>query len=504
MTRRPSPPAPYGHDDGTLLLSQARTVIPEFTGMSVRFLLGSGPTAIAKGPTMTVEKLRESQQASHDNATAIVAAADAEGRQLNNDEIARVKGYTEEFTSLAQQIEQRQQLETQTQTLAEPAERRTSQTEPSTEPAGLSRITGGTFRNDDRGMWGFRDMGEYGKAVAHASRPGAQIDQRLLTEQRADPDGANEGMDSEGGFAVPPDARRTINELIRGEDSLLGRCDEIPVESNRLTVPTDESAPWGSTGIQAYWDAEQTQATQSKPVLQEVGVDLYKLRALAPATDELLADNSAMSAYLNRKLPEVITYKVNEAIIAGTGAGQPLGLINSGAAVSVAKVGSQVADTVVGQNILDMWSRMWGPSRANAVWLVNQDTEVQLNTLMKVGKLDTGAADSGWGISLYTPPGGLSQAPYGTLMGRPVIPQQACKTVGDVGDVILVDLKQYLATTKGGGITMSSSIHLWFDWDVTAFKAVVRMGGQPWWSAAVSPKNGSNTLSPIVTIAARA
>jgi len=30
----------------------------------------------------------------------------------------------------------------------------------------------------------------------------------------------------------------------------------------------------------------------------------------------------------------------------------------------------------------------------------------------------------------------------------------------------------------------------------------LRVGGQPWWKAAISPKNGSNTRSSIVTLAA--
>ncbi len=449
---------------------------------------------------MTIEGLRQAQQTALADAAALLEIGD----QMTDEQVDQVQTLQDQAERHGRQADMLQRQEQATAGLETAGQRQTAPADPSASPTGASRITGGGFRNDDRGMWGFRHLGEWAGSVVQASRRGATPDPRLLTEARADPDGANEAADSEGGFAVPPDARRDINSIIRGEDSLLARCDEIPTQSNRLTVPTDETAPWGTTGIQAYWDAEQTQATQSKPVLQEVGVTLHKLRALAPVTDELLEDNAAMGAYLQRKLPEVLTFKINDAIIAGTGAGQPQGLIGAGAAISVTKVGSQVADTIVGLNILDMWKRLYGPSRANAVWLSNQDTETQINTLMKVGKLDTGAADTGWGVALYTPPGGLSGSPYGTLMGRPVIPSQACSTLGDNGDIILTDLSQYLAATKAGGIQQSSSMHLWFDWDVTAFKATFRMGGQPWWSAAVSPKNGSNTLSPIVTLAARA
>ena len=48
-----------------------------------------------------------------------------------------------------------------------------------------------------------------------------------------------------------------------------------------------------------------------------------------------------------------------------------------------------------------------------------------------------------------------------------------------------------------------TSIHLWFDQNTTAFRFVMRMNGQPWLSAAIARKNGSNTLSHFVTLASR-
>jgi len=47
------------------------------------------------------------------------------------------------------------------------------------------------------------------------------------------------------------------------------------------------------------------------------------------------------------------------------------------------------------------------------------------------------------------------------------------------------------------------SIHLWFDYDTTAFRFVLRIAGQPWWSAAADPRDGSATYSPFVALAER-
>jgi hypothetical protein len=48
-----------------------------------------------------------------------------------------------------------------------------------------------------------------------------------------------------------------------------------------------------------------------------------------------------------------------------------------------------------------------------------------------------------------------------------------------------------------------TSIHVFFDYDMTAFKFVFRMGGQPWWSSALAAKNGTNTYSPFVALQTR-
>jgi HK97 family phage major capsid protein len=162
--------------------------------------------------------------------------------------------------------------------------------------------------------------------------------------------------------------------------------------------------------------------------------------------------------------------------------------------VQVAKETGQAAATVLTENIVKMWSRMFGPCRDKAVWLINQDVEPQLFT-MTVG---VGAG----GQVTYLPPGGLSAKPFATLMGRPVLPVEWCATLGTAGDIILADLSQYVTISKGG-IDYNQSMHLRFDYDEQAFRFVFRVDGQPWWSSALTPFKGSNTQSCFVTLATR-
>ncbi len=187
-------------------------------------------------------------------------------------------------------------------------------------------------------------------------------------------------------------------------------------------------------------------------------------------------------------------FKVTTAISNGTGSGQPRGVLSSDALVTVSKESGQAADTLVFQNLSKMYSRMYGPWRTGAVWLINQDIEPQLQQLNHPG-------DS---RPVFMPPGGLSVAPFGTIYGKEVVPTEACKTIGDLGDIIFVNLQQYMTVTKTSGIRAETSVHLWFDQDITAFRFILRVAGEPWWNSVISRLNGTNTLSAYVTLAARA
>ena len=168
----------------------------------------------------------------------------------------------------------------------------------------------------------------------------------------------------------------------------------------------------------------------------------------------------------------------------------------------MAKVSSQTATTFHADNAAAMMARMPGQSFGRSVWLINQDVVPQI---LKLGFAVTTAAGTAAGAgALYLPPNGLANSgAYGSLLGRPIVVTEACATLGTTGDVILADLTKYLTVVKAGGVRSDTSIHLWFDQNATAFRFVLRLNGQPWLSAAITRKNGSNTLSHFVKLDTR-
>lgn len=332
----------------------------------------------------------------------------------------------------------------------------------------------------------FGNFGEFALAVQKSSAPGRPSDPRLIT--KAPTTFANETTDAAGGYLVPQEWSSQIWQIVLGEESLLSRTNQIPTSRNSLNLPVSTATAWGNTGVQAYWTDEGSAVTQSRPTFDYRNLRLNKLAALVPASDELLDDVTALSAFIGPEAARAIRYKVDDAIINGDGSSKPTGILTSSATVEVAKESAQVDNTLLAANIAKMYSRMPASSVSNAVWLMNQDVLPQLLT-MTLGNQP-----------IYLPPNGVSDAPFGMLFGRPVILSQHAQTLGTKGDIMFADLSQYLTLTKAGGVQTNSSIHLWFDYDITAFRFTFRVAGKPWLDAPITPDNSSDSLSPFVVL----
>ena len=298
----------------------------------------------------------------------------------------------------------------------------------------------------------FRSFGDQLKAVYRAAM--GVVDPRLT--YRAS--GMTEAVPGDGGFLVQTDFSAELLRRIYETNAVVSRVRRIPVSGNanglKMNAVAESSRANGSRwgGILAYWLAEAGTKTASAPKFRQIELSLKKLIGLCYASDELLEDSVALEAVIREGFNEEIGFRLQDSIINGTGAGMPLGIMNSGALVTLTR---NTAAHVYAEDIIGMWSRLYAPSRSNAAWFINQDVEPELH---KMG-LETKTPIAG--ALVYMPPGGLSQAPYGTLMGRPVIPIEVCQTMGTSGDIILADLSQYIMIDKGG-LQSASSIHVKF------------------------------------------
>ena len=181
-------------------------------------------------------------------------------------------------------------------------------------------------------------------------------------------------------------------------------------------------------------------------------------------------------------------------MISGDGVGKPLGIIKSGAIITVAKESGQAAGTFTGDNAIKMQARAMPRGRERLVWLMHPDLEEQLPYLA----LKSGDAAK----FLWNPEGGLGNFDTQRVLNKPVLFEDSCSALGTAGDVLLVDPMQYILLTKGTA-KQDWSVHVEFLTDQSCFRMVYRCNGAPKINEALTLKNSSKTRSPFVALAAR-
>jgi len=428
----------------------------------------------------TMKKLKERMVALEASITSTFDKADAEERDLTDEERESVTAGIDEMRKGKESIDAMEEAgrisSWMGETSAPPAAEMTVVPEKKDKP--------------------YESLGQFLQSVIRSGTPGNLTDKRLL-EMRA-PTDLGETFPGAGGFLVQQDFSMALLAGANIVSQLVPRVRkmEIGPGSNGISLPmvaesTRVTNRFG--GILAYWIDEAAHKTHSHPEFRMLKLYLKKLIGLIYLTDEIMEDVSALESYVTQCFASEFAFRLDSAIIRGNGAADPLGILNAPALVTVPAVVGQAIDTVVSENIMAMRARMPYPSRRTAVWLINQEIEPQLHRMsLAVG---TG------GISTYMPMGGLSSAPYDTLYGAPILPLEQCSAIGNVGDVIYADLDQYLMIQKGG-IQSASSIHVNFEHDETVLRFVLRCDGQPIPNTAVTPEHGV-ALSPFVTLAAR-
>ncbi len=426
---------------------------------------------------MNMKKILEMKAKREDarlKAMAVLNKAEAEDRFLSEDEQKDIDKYEEKIRAWDESIGRAEKL-----LAIEPEDRSSEKPEVKPTPA---------KDNEKR----FASFGEQLMAAYRAATPGGKVDERLTTRAAS---GLNESTPSDGGFLVQQDFVTELLKRTYEKGILASKVKKIPISTNangmKINAIDEDSRANGSRwgGVQTYWEGEADEITASKPKFRQMELSLKKLTGLCYATDELLQDAAALEAVIRQAFAEEFGFKIDDAILSGSGEGEPLGILNSGAIVTVAKEASQT-DIITVENLIKMWNRLWSRSRANAVWYINQELEPYLYTL-KIGDKP-----------VYIPAGGLSEKPYGTLFGRPVVPIEQCSAAGEVGDIILADIGQYLLIDKGG-VKSASSIHVRFLYDENVFRFIYRVDGKPIWTKPLTPYKGSATVSPFVTLAKR-
>ncbi len=344
-----------------------------------------------------------------------------------------------------------------------------------------------TNEPDPEGTFGFKSIAHFASCVAQGNA--------MDVIQAAAPATFNQNNGSAGeGYLVPPDYSKDIWSIAFDGEDLLGMVNPEPTSSNAVIKPKDESTPWGAVGVQAYWRNEAQAMTPSKFSLTGEMLTLHELYAFTAATNEVLSDAPMLQNRLTVQAGRAIGWKGSDSIMWGDGVGQPFGFMSSPAKITVSKDSGQATGTISLSNLANMLSRLLRAG-GKPMWMANQDIIPQLIQLTYPN-----------GFPAYMP---LSQpiqgAPWeGFLLGHPIMFSEHSQGLTTEGDIVLVNLGGYYAATKAqGGIEFASSMHLFFDVNMQAFRWTFRLAGLPILSKPVTPARSTNTRSHFITLQSR-
>lgn len=336
-------------------------------------------------------------------------------------------------------------------------------------------------------MNAFNSFGEQLQAIAKAQRTHT-TDQRLTGAYNS-ASGLGSQIGTEGGFLITPEYADTFISKTYDNSIILGRADIYEPEKflSEFKIPkfNETSRADGSRlgGVRVYRTAEAEEIEKSSFKVGEMAFAGNPLKGLCFVTEEMLQDAAMLEKIVTDAFSKELAFTADFESYRGSGVGENLGIINSGAVIQIDPETEQ-SDSIVIDNIDKMWARCWGAGRANSIWVYNQGIEADILAAIRETRYFETAA------------------PYNTLLGRPMIPAEFCSAPGDYGDFALITPSEY-AVAKSKKTDLVTSIHVKFLTGEMAFRFVVWLQAMPKWESPITPRFGTDTLSPFVVLKAR-
>ena len=302
-----------------------------------------------------------------------------------------------------------------------------------------------------------------------------------------------ESIGASGGFLVPTEYRPELQMLEPDPSQVRQRATIIPMRRRSVQVPVlDQTGGAANTpawygGLLAKWTEEAAGKTETQPDFKQIELVAHKLVLYTEASDELLDDSAiSLAALLGNLYRGAIDFFEENSFIVGTGVGQPLGVVNAGATITVARAAG--GPTIGLTDLVNMFEQFIG---TNGIWFLNRRAFSNLMLL-------NGPATNPSYVFMPSARDGMPS----TLFGMPLFFSEHCPALGDPGDVILADWSKYLIGDRQA-ITIDSSKHYRFQYDITSWRAVHRVDGQPWLSAPITYTDAVTQTSPFVILGAK-
>lgn len=341
---------------------------------------------------------------------------------------------------------------------------------------------GATMSNGD-----FDSFGDFLKCI-HDGRS----DTRLVTKS---PSGANQGIPTDGGFITPEEYAARIFDTAKEDEIIRPNATVYPMKSRTLVIPAMELTSHAISlygNVNMAWVEEGGSVAGTKPAFRSMHLTAHKARIDVNVTNKLLQDSApSFEQTLGKIFTDSMAFGLDSIFFTGHGAGQPLGVLNSPCLVTVDAETGQASGTICYENIIAMFSRLHPSCYRNAVWVSSITCIPQLMTLyLAIGTGGTAV------------PTLREESGKFFLLGKPIIFTEKLPTVGNKFDMLLADFSQYAIGIRSE-LRIEKSINPGWTTDESSWRCILRIDGQPLWDRPLTLKDGSTTVSPFVTLAAR-
>jgi HK97 family phage major capsid protein len=357
---------------------------------------------------------------------------------------------------------------------------------PAINKAGYISQDGGAADPDNKSFGDF--------LVAVARNDSKRLNKIYGSFKAIDPEGKamGEGSGTAGGYMVPTEYENTLLKISNEASRLRNMVTVVPVNSprgewpalNQFTAPTagqGDSAYAG--GMVARRTAENAELSETEASLEQIKWNVEKVGGWTEASNELINDSPmAVETMLTALFALAIDARREYYIFRGTGAGEPLGILNAAAAVGVSPTTNS---TFALADALNMVSR-FKTYLTMGDWFIHPGIIPDLDFLTNTTYVVNADASARNVIGL-------------PLLGKQVHQSEHLPQDDNSGCVVLADMKAYLLFERRG-LEIAFSEHAAFKQDKGVWRFYQRLDGQPWLPGPITlaDPQGSYTVTPFV------
>lgn len=321
--------------------------------------------------------------------------------------------------------------------------------------------------------------------ILRANKGDAEAKQRLLEGVEYEGKAMTEGTPAQGGYLVQKRIEKQLVETKELDNVLRALCSKINVQTNEIELQQITLATTAGWVAELAVKPEATSLTQTT-----VSASIFTAAGLATISNQLLADsNPAVDSLVTADLAKRLVALEEASFIAGTGTGQPLGLLNTpGVQTQTVTVVDPGATDGLLDKILDAiaqvqaehgqpsailmhprtWTRILKDKDANGVWTFSPGSPNATNLdVTSPRTVYSGPTRTVFGVNVVLSNRIPTNLGAGTDESRVV--------VGDFSEALILDRQ---------GITVDESPHVYFTSNQTVFRAEERVG----FTAARQPK----------------